>query len=60
MGNVQNFLYVVAAANLENKLDASLARVKRDALTHVNDFDYVGTIAGTHVQYAGKRAGAVG
>ena len=60
MGNVQNFLYVVAAANLENKLDASFARVKRDALTHVNDFDDIGTIAGTHVQYAGKRAGAVG
>jgi hypothetical protein len=54
MGNVQNFLYVVAAANLENKLDASFARVKRDALTHVNDFDDIGTIAGTHVQYAGK------
>ena len=54
MGNVQNFLYVVAAANLENKLDASFARVKRDALTHVNDFDDIGTVAGTHVQDAGK------
>ena len=60
MGNVQYLLYVVAAANLENELDASFARVKRDALPHVNDFDDVGTIAGTHVQYAGKRAGAVG
>jgi hypothetical protein len=60
MGNVQNFLYVVAAANLENELDASFTRVKRDALPHVNDFNDVGTIAGTHVQYAGKRAGAVG
>jgi hypothetical protein len=54
MGDVQYFLNMVAAANLENKLDASLARVKRDALPHVNDFDDIGTIAGTHVQYAGK------
>ena len=60
MGNVQYFLYMVAAANLENELDASLARVKRDTLSHVNDFNDVGTIAGTHVQDAGKRSRAVG
>ena len=60
MSNVQYLLYVVAATNFEYKLDASLARVKRDAFPHVNDFDDVGTIGGTHVQYAGKRAGAVG
>ena len=60
MGNVQNLLHVVVAANLENELDAGFARMKWDALAHVNDFDDVGTIGGTHVQYAGKRAGAVG
>jgi hypothetical protein len=34
MGDAQYLLHMVVAADIENKLDASFARIKRDALTN--------------------------
>ena len=47
-------------AYFQHKLNSSFTWVKGDALTHVLHLNDIGAIAGTHVQYSGKGARAVG